>query len=92
MIEPEIAFADRVFQTINGEIAAAAARHGWTFVPTNAGSQRNGTCANDNWIARVDQWLFNAPGASSLAHPTIGGMTYLGETLAEATQPLLAGS
>jgi hypothetical protein len=86
----EIAFLDEVFETINGEIRSAAGRHGWTFLATNAGSRRHGLCANENWIARFDQWLFNAPGASSLAHPTIDGMTYLGQTLAEGIRPLLA--
>lgn len=85
----EMAFLDQIFVTLNGEIASAAARHGWTFVSANASSQRHGYCAGENWIARVDQWLFRAPGASSLAHPTIDGMAYLGRTLAEGVTPIL---
>jgi hypothetical protein len=87
----EIRFLDDVFETVNGHIAAAAQRHGWTLIETNPGSRRHGLCASANWIARVDQWLFNAPGASTIAHPTIDGMNYLGETLAKGALGILAG-
>lgn len=86
---PELAFADEVFATLNGEIRAAAARHGWTFVETHGASRRHGMCADDNWIARPDQAIFGVAGASSLAHPTIDGMTYLGDRIADGVGPLL---
>ncbi|MEZ4503193.1 MAG: hypothetical protein R3C39_11255 [Dehalococcoidia bacterium] len=85
----ELEFASNVFDTVNGEIREAATRHGWTFVATNAGSRQHGMCANDNWIARFDQSMFKAPGASTIAHPTLSGMNYLGRALADGVGRLL---
>ena len=87
----EATWASNVMLTfLNAEVAAAAARHGWSFVGGLAGRfQAHGYCSSDSWFVYWQESHTNQGDKFGTLHPNVFGQSEYGNQLElHATQDL----
>jgi lysophospholipase L1-like esterase len=72
---------------LNGKIAAAAQRHGWTAVPTTDAFRRRGYCASDSWFRAWHTSLAQQEDEDGTAHPTGPGHRAVADLIRDAYRP-----
>jgi lysophospholipase L1-like esterase len=92
--EAEAEWAARyVLPRLNRALCEAAQRHGWNYVGHIADRfAKHGWCAGGNrWINTVDDSVQKQRHFRGALHPNVVGYSEIGQRLAEALTPLLAG-
>jgi hypothetical protein len=74
-----------VTRGLNTIVEASASEHSWTYVDgIFSGFLRNGYCASDSWIRRMQDSFTMQGTIMGSVHPTADGHTVYGERIAEA--------
>jgi lysophospholipase L1-like esterase len=85
--------AEHVLPQLNRALCEAAGRHGWTYVGDVASRfAKHGWCAQpQNWLNTFEDSTRKQRHYRGMMHPNRDGQAAVGERLAEAIAPLLAG-
>ena len=72
---------------LNGKIAGAAGRHGWSAVPTTDAFRRHGYCAADSWFRAWHTSIEQQENEDGTAHPTGAGHRAVADLVRDAYRP-----
>lgn len=87
----ETKWAATVSPRLSERVAAAADKHGWTYVDgVRERILSHGECTTDHWFVQLHESFFNQGNQSGAMHPNADGHTQIKEAFLEKLEPMLA--